>query len=68
MHLESVDILHLIKVLQEWIQEYEHNEKFLIKTHHVLVEGTPQCPESGHLFLIVHGISNMLLNDEEAET
>ena len=66
--MESVDILHLIKVPQEWIQGYKHNEKFLSKMHHVLVVGTPQCPESGHLFLTIHGIPNMLLNDEEAET
>ena len=68
MHLESVDILHLIKVPQEWIQGYERNEKFLSKTHHMLAEGTPQCPESGHLFLIIRGILNMLLGDEEAQT
>ncbi|XP_006888036.1 PREDICTED: tRNA methyltransferase 112 homolog [Elephantulus edwardii] len=41
--------------------------------HHVLLEvdvlqGTLQCPESGRLFPISHGIPNMLLNDEETET
>lgn len=40
--------------------------------HHMLLEmnvleGTLQCPESGHVFPISRGIPNMLLNDEETE-
>ncbi|XP_057560145.1 multifunctional methyltransferase subunit TRM112-like protein [Hippopotamus amphibius kiboko] len=71
--LEAADILHLVEVPKEPIQGYEHDEKFLRKMHHILLEvdvleGTLQCPESGRLFLISHGIPNMLLNDEETET
>ncbi|KAF4009853.1 hypothetical protein G4228_001280 [Cervus hanglu yarkandensis] len=65
--------LHLIEVPKEPIQGYEHNEEFLRKMHHVLLEvevleGTLQCPESGRLFPITRGIPNMLLSDEETET
>ncbi|KAM9763595.1 multifunctional methyltransferase subunit TRM112-like protein isoform 1-T1 [Dama dama] len=71
--LEAADTLHLIEVPKEPIQGYEHNEEFLRKMHHVLLEvevleGTLQCPESGRLFPISRGIPNMLLSDEETET
>lgn len=33
-----------------------------------VLEGTLQCPESGRMFPISHGIPNMLLSSEEAET
>uniref|UniRef100_A0A8C6CP31 Multifunctional methyltransferase subunit TRM112-like protein n=1 Tax=Moschus moschiferus TaxID=68415 RepID=A0A8C6CP31_MOSMO len=70
--LEAADTLHLIQVPKEPIQGYEHNEEFLRKMHHVLLEvevleGTLQCPESGRLFPISRGIPNMLLSDEETE-
>nr|XP_014333180.1 PREDICTED: multifunctional methyltransferase subunit TRM112-like protein isoform X2 [Bos mutus] len=60
-------------VPKEPIQGYEHNEEFLRKMHHVLLEvevleGTLQCPESGRVFPISRGIPNMLLSDEETET
>ncbi|XP_025771400.1 multifunctional methyltransferase subunit TRM112-like protein isoform X2 [Puma concolor] len=60
-------------VPKEPIEGYEHDEKFLRKMHHVLLEvdvleGTLQCPESGRLFPISRGIPNMLLSDEETET
>ncbi|XP_045412136.1 multifunctional methyltransferase subunit TRM112-like protein isoform X2 [Lemur catta] len=65
--------LHLVEVPKEPIQGYEHDEKFLRKMHHVLLEvdvleGTLQCPESGRLFPISRGIPNMLLSDEETES
>ena len=71
--LEVVDTLHLIEVPKELIQGYEHNEEFLRKMHHVLLEvevleGTLQCPELGHLLHISYGIPNMLLSIEETET
>ncbi|KAF4027105.1 hypothetical protein G4228_018793 [Cervus hanglu yarkandensis] len=71
--LEVVDTLHLIEVPKELIQGYEHNEEFLRKMHHVLLEvevleGTLQCPELGHLLPISRGIPNMLLSNEETET
>ena len=70
--LEAVDTLHLTEVPEELIQGYEHNEEFLRKMHHVLLEvevlGTLQCPKSGHLFPFSRGIPNMLLSDEETET
>ncbi|XP_043326313.1 multifunctional methyltransferase subunit TRM112-like protein [Cervus canadensis] len=71
--LEAADTLHLIEVPKEPIQGYEHNEEFLRKMHHMLLEvevleGTLQCPESGRLFPISRGIPNMLLSDEETET
>ncbi|XP_055436907.1 multifunctional methyltransferase subunit TRM112-like protein isoform X1 [Bubalus kerabau] len=71
--LEAADHLHLIQVPKEPIQGYEHNEEFLRKMHHVLLEvevleGTLQCPESGRVFPISRGIPNMLLSDEETET
>ncbi|XP_068832020.1 multifunctional methyltransferase subunit TRM112-like protein isoform X3 [Capricornis sumatraensis] len=66
--LEAAD-----NVPKEPIQGYEHNEEFLRKMHHVLLEvevleGTLQCPESGRVFPISRGIPNMLLSDEETET
>ncbi|XP_005384662.1 PREDICTED: multifunctional methyltransferase subunit TRM112-like protein [Chinchilla lanigera] len=71
--LEAADTLHLKEVPSQPTEGYEHDEDFLRKMHHVLLEvevleGTLQCPESGRLFPISRGIPNMLLNDEETET
>ncbi|XP_037067109.1 multifunctional methyltransferase subunit TRM112-like protein [Peromyscus leucopus] len=71
--VQAADTLNLEEVPKEPTEVYEHDETFLRKMHHVLLEvdvleGTLQCPESGHLFPISHGIPNMLLNDEETET
>ena len=71
--LEAADTVHLVEVPKEPIQGYERKEEFLRKMHHELLEvevleGTLQCPESGRLFPISHGIPNMLLSDEETET
>lgn len=55
---------------QTLIQDFEANEEFLKKVHHVLLEvevinGDLLCPESGRRFPINDGIPNMLLNEDE---
>lgn len=40
--------LHLVEVPTEPIEGYEHDEKFLRKMHHVLLEVRP-CPAPGSL-------------------
>ncbi|KAG8223620.1 hypothetical protein J437_LFUL003488 [Ladona fulva] len=52
------------------ISDYENNQEFLKKAHHVLMEvevinGELICPESGRKFPISDGIPNMLLNEDE---
>ena len=49
---------------------FEENEDFLKKAHHVLlevevVEGELECPESGRKFPINNGIPNLLLREDE---
>ncbi|XP_035584609.1 multifunctional methyltransferase subunit TRM112-like protein [Zalophus californianus] len=71
--LEAADPLNLVEVTKGLIEGHEHDENLLRQMHHVLLEvdvleGTLQCPESGRLFPISHGIPNMLLSDEETET
>lgn len=71
--LEAADHLQLVEVPKGPVEGYEQDETFLRKMHHVLLEvevleGTLQCPESGRMFPISHGIPNMLLSSEEAET
>ncbi|XP_063178129.1 multifunctional methyltransferase subunit TRM112-like protein, partial [Chroicocephalus ridibundus] len=51
--------------------DYEGDEAFLRRVHHVLLEvevleGVLQCPDSGRRFPISRGIPNMLLSEEEA--
>ncbi|KAB0379478.1 hypothetical protein FD755_007262, partial [Muntiacus reevesi] len=71
--LEAANSLHLIEVPKEMIQGYKHDKKFLRKRHHMLLEvnvleGILQCPESGCLFPISHGIPKIEACDEETET
>uniref|UniRef100_A0A023F4E5 Multifunctional methyltransferase subunit TRM112-like protein n=1 Tax=Triatoma infestans TaxID=30076 RepID=A0A023F4E5_TRIIF len=52
------------------IENYENNEEFLKKVHHILmevevIEGDLICPESGRRFPINSGIPNMILNEDE---
>ncbi|XP_063244883.1 multifunctional methyltransferase subunit TRM112-like protein [Bacillus rossius redtenbacheri] len=52
------------------VENYESNEDFLKKVHHILLEvdvvtGDLVCPESGRKFPINEGIPNMLLNEDE---
>ncbi|XP_069739222.1 multifunctional methyltransferase subunit TRM112-like protein, partial [Phaenicophaeus curvirostris] len=49
--------------------DYEGDEGFLRRLHHVLMEvevleGELECPESGRRFPISRGIPNMLLSEE----
>ncbi|XP_017780470.1 PREDICTED: multifunctional methyltransferase subunit TRM112-like protein [Nicrophorus vespilloides] len=55
---------------KELSQEYENDNDFLKKVHHVLLEvdivnGELVCPETGRKFPINNGIPNMLLNEDE---
>ncbi|XP_022199623.1 multifunctional methyltransferase subunit TRM112-like protein [Nilaparvata lugens] len=61
---------HVGELPQALIEDYENNEDFLKKVHHVLLEidvinGDLVCPESGRKFPITSGIPNMLLNEDE---
>ncbi|KAK9871519.1 hypothetical protein WA026_012890 [Henosepilachna vigintioctopunctata] len=52
------------------IENFENDEDFLKKVHHVLLEieivnGCLVCPETGRSFPINNGIPNMLLNEDE---
>ncbi|KAF6208063.1 hypothetical protein GE061_016513 [Apolygus lucorum] len=54
------------------VENYESNEDFLKKIHHVLLEievleGDLICPETGRKFPITSGIPNMLLNEDEVK-
>lgn len=54
----------------EMITDFDNNEEFLRKIHHVLLEvevitGELVCPETGRKFPITKGIPNMLLNEAE---
>ncbi|XP_078516632.1 multifunctional methyltransferase subunit TRM112-like protein [Lissotriton helveticus] len=70
--VEAADNLgHLSDLPSDLITDYESNEDFLRKVHHVLlevevIEGTLKCPESGREFPITKGIPNMLLNEDES--
>lgn len=51
-------------------QEYENDQEFLKKAHHVLLEvevinGDLVCPETGRKFPVTDGIPNMLFNEDE---
>ncbi|XP_014262368.1 multifunctional methyltransferase subunit TRM112-like protein [Cimex lectularius] len=55
---------------QTLVDNYEENEDFLKKVHHVLlevdvIEGDLICPETGRRFPINFGVPNMLLNEDE---
>ncbi|VEN41080.1 unnamed protein product [Callosobruchus maculatus] len=55
---------------KEVIDNYENDQDFLKKVHHILLEvdvidGELVCPETGRKFPINNGIPNMLLNEDE---
>lgn len=55
---------------KEIVQNFENDQDFLRKAHHILLEldvvdGELICPESGRKFPINNGIPNMLLNEDE---
>ncbi|XP_071650774.1 multifunctional methyltransferase subunit TRM112-like protein [Temnothorax longispinosus] len=61
---------HVGELPQILIEDFETNEDFLKKAHHVLLEvevinGDLLCPESNRKFPINDGIPNMLLNEDE---
>lgn len=65
-----LQIGHVGELPQILIEDFETNEDFLKKVHHVLLEvevinGDLLCPESGRKFPINDGIPNMLLNEDE---
>ena len=64
------DVGHDKDLPPDVIPDYEKNDDFLKKAHHVLmqvevVEGNLVCPETGRKFPISNGIPNMLLNEDE---
>lgn len=54
----------------ELAEDYENDQVFLKKAHHVLMEveiinGDLICPETSRRFPVSDGIPNMLLNEDE---
>lgn len=71
--LEAATPLLLVEVPKGRIEGFEHDEEFLRKMPHLLLEvdvsgGTLQSPESGHLFPNSGRIPNMLLSKEGTQT
>lgn len=67
---ESIGQLDGTGLPKDIIENYENDNDFLKKVHHVLLEidilnGELVCPETGRKFPIVNGIPNMLLNEDE---
>jgi len=64
------DLGHLNDLPKEVPDNYENDEDFLKKAHHVMLEvevinGDLICPESSRKFPVTDGIPNMLLNEDE---
>ncbi|NXB23380.1 TR112 protein, partial [Rhagologus leucostigma] len=62
---------HPSELPPEPVPNYEEDEEFLRRVHHVLLEvevleGALQCPDSGRRFPISKGVPNMLLTEDEA--
>ncbi|NXS87398.1 TR112 protein, partial [Erpornis zantholeuca] len=62
---------HPSELPPEPVPNYEGDEEFLRRLHHVLLEvevleGALQCPDSGRRFPISKGVPNMLLTEDEA--
>ncbi|XP_028404135.1 multifunctional methyltransferase subunit TRM112-like protein [Dendronephthya gigantea] len=54
----------------EVVPDFENDEDFLRKAHHILLEVEVQkgfliCPETSRKFPVENGIPNMLLNEDE---
>ncbi|XP_069036361.1 multifunctional methyltransferase subunit TRM112-like protein [Lepisosteus oculatus] len=70
--VQAADSLgHLNDLPNELAPEHEKDEEFLRRVHRVLLEvevmeGSLQCPESGHQFPITKGVPNMLLSEDES--
>ncbi|ELU10956.1 hypothetical protein CAPTEDRAFT_18807 [Capitella teleta] len=70
LHEAAQSLGHANDLPAELNAEYEADQEFLKKTHHVLLEVEVQegdliCPETERKFPISHGIPNMLLKEEE---
>uniref|UniRef100_A0A1B6DIN9 Multifunctional methyltransferase subunit TRM112-like protein n=1 Tax=Clastoptera arizonana TaxID=38151 RepID=A0A1B6DIN9_9HEMI len=70
MYKAAESLGHAGDLPQSLVGDYENNEDFLKKVHHVLLEvevidGELVCPETGRKFPITSGIPNMLLNEDE---
>ncbi|XP_022166174.1 multifunctional methyltransferase subunit TRM112-like protein [Myzus persicae] len=66
----AVQIGHSNDLSDELIDDYEDDEEYLKKVHHVLMEveiinGELICPETERVFPISAGIPNLLLNENE---
>jgi len=66
----AVQIGHGNDLSDELIDDYEDDEEYLKKVHHVLMEveiinGELICPETARVFPISSGIPNLLLNENE---
>lgn len=66
--IESIGQSHDLP--KELVENYESDQDFLKKVHHVLLQvdvinGELICPETGRKFPINNGIPNMLLNEDE---
>ncbi|XP_018861060.1 multifunctional methyltransferase subunit TRM112-like protein [Parus major] len=62
---------HPSELPPEPLPNYEGDEEFLRRVHHVLLEvevleGSLQCPDSGRRFPISKGVPNLLLSEDEA--
>jgi len=65
-----LEVGHLNDLPGTPVDDYENNEEFLKKAHHVLLEvevmnGELVCPETGRKFPVTDGIPNMLANEDE---
>ena len=61
---------HASDLPSDLAENYENDQDFLKKVHHVLMEidiinGDLVCPETGRKFPVSDGIPNMLLNEDE---
>ncbi|NWW82880.1 TR112 protein, partial [Climacteris rufus] len=66
-----IELGHPSELPPEPVPNYEEDEEFLRRVHHVLLEvevleGALQCPDSGRRFPISKGVPNMLLTEDEA--
>lgn len=61
---------HGTNLPKDIVENFENDQDFLKKVHHILLEvdiinGELICPETGRKFPINNGIPNMLLNEDE---
>ena len=66
----ATELGHASDLPSDLAENYENDQDFLKKVHHVLMEidiinGDLVCPETGRKFPVSDGIPNMLLNEDE---